>query len=64
MFKSFFRFLGINNGETGLDKFEPIYGLPICSLDEWLSRNPALKRDYEARLEAGSALVPPAWSRD
>jgi len=38
------RLFGIIRGEGGLDKFEPIYGLPTRSLDEWLSRNPALRK--------------------
>lgn len=55
MVKSLLRFLGIVKDTRGLDKFEPIYGLPTRSLDEWLSRNPALRKDYEAELLARSA---------
>jgi hypothetical protein len=44
------RLFGIIRGEGELDKFEPIYGLPTRSLDEWLSRNPALRNDYDAKL--------------
>ena len=50
MIKSLLRFLGIIKDEMGLDQFEPIYGLPKPALDEWLSRNPALEKDYHAEL--------------
>lgn len=43
-------FFGIIRDERGPDEFEPIYGLPKRSLDEWLSRNPALRKDYDAEL--------------
>lgn len=55
MIKYLMRFLGLiadDREDSELDKFEPIYGLPRRSLDEWLSRNPALKKDYEAKLRA------------
>src|SRR5690606_3629285 len=44
------RFCGIVKNKRVLDQFEPIYGLPTRSLDEWLSRNPARKKVYEAEL--------------
>jgi hypothetical protein len=50
MIKSVLRFFGIIKDERELLQFEPIYGLPRRSLDEWLSRNPGLKKDYEAAL--------------
>ena len=50
MIKSLLRFCGIIKDERGLDQFEPIYGLPTRALDEWLSCNPALKKDYETEL--------------
>jgi hypothetical protein len=50
MLKSLFRLFGIDADSTELDKFEPIYGLPKRSLDEWLSRNPKLKKEYEREL--------------
>ncbi len=52
MFKSLFRVFGIGADESELDKFEPIYGLPKPSLDEWLSRNPELKKKYDIELAA------------
>lgn len=57
MIKCVMRFLGIiadDREDSELDKFEPIYGLPKRSLDEWLSRNPALRNEYEAELRARS----------
>jgi hypothetical protein len=55
MLKSMFQFLGFDKGDTKyLDAFEPIYGLPKRSLEKWLSRNPTLKKEYEAKLAARS----------
>ena len=50
MVKSLLRLFGINRGEVELEKFEPVYGLPKQSLEEWLARNPALRKDYGAEL--------------
>jgi hypothetical protein len=50
MFKSLLRFFGIVEDVGAAKEFDPIYGLPRRSLDEWLSRNPALKKDHEAAL--------------
>lgn len=52
MLNPFYRFFGIDTDSKELDKFEPIYGLPKRSLDEWLSRNPKLKKEYERELAA------------
>jgi len=52
MLRSIIRFLGLGTESTESDKFEPIYGLPKRSLDEWLSRNSRLKMDYERELVA------------
>jgi len=46
--------LGFDTHDKELDKYERIYGLPRKSLDEWLSRNPVMKREYEAELRARS----------
>jgi hypothetical protein len=54
MLKSLLRFFGIVKDDSELDNFEPIYGLPKRSLDEWLSRNPAFKEKYESELMARS----------
>jgi hypothetical protein len=50
MIKPLLRFFGFVKDERGLEKFESIYGLPTRSLDEWFSRNPALRTRYEAEL--------------
>jgi hypothetical protein len=50
MIKSLLRLCDIIKGQTEPDQFEPVYGLSPRSRDEWLSRNPALKEDYEADL--------------
>jgi hypothetical protein len=52
MFKSLLRFFGLVNGKSDTDNFDPLYGLPKQSLDEWLSRNPTLKREYASELAA------------
>jgi hypothetical protein len=52
MLRSMTSLLGLGKKPTELDKFEPIYGLPKRSLDEWLSRNPQLKKDYDEELAA------------
>jgi hypothetical protein len=54
MLKSLLRFFGIVKDNSDLDNFDPIYGLPKRSLDEWLSRNPTLKTKYESELMARS----------
>jgi hypothetical protein len=54
MFKSLLRFFGLVNENSEADNFDPLYGLPKQSLDEWLSRNPMLKREYASELAARS----------
>lgn len=54
MFKSLLRRLGIMNGTLEPNKFDPIYGFPTRSIDEWFARNPKLKADYDAELAARS----------
>jgi hypothetical protein len=55
MLKLLLRFFGIVKGNSELDNFDPIYGLPKHSLDEWLARNPTLKKKYESELMARSS---------
>lgn len=52
MLKSMYRVFGIGTDPVELNKFEPIYGLTKRSLDEWLSRNPELRKRYESELAA------------
>lgn len=52
MLKSLFRFFGIVKDSPELHEFEPIYGLTRPALEDWLSRNPILKQEYEAKLRA------------
>ncbi len=54
MFKSLLRFLGLAKKSSEPDNFDPLYGLPKHSLDEWLSHNPKLKREYASQLAARS----------
>lgn len=58
MFTSLLRYFGIVDRTAEHDTFEPIYGLPKQALDEWLSRNPRLKRDYLRELSARSRRSP------
>lgn len=53
MFKSLLRFLGFVKDEKRAEEFDPIYGYPPRSIDEWLSYNPVLKKSYEAKLRIG-----------
>lgn len=52
MLNSSFRVFGIGTDPSELDEFEPIYGLTRRSLDEWLSRNPELRKKYYIELAA------------
>ena len=52
MWKSFLRAFGIEDRKELEEQFDPIYGLPYPALDEWLSRNPKLKEEYDAELRA------------
>lgn len=54
MFKPLMRYLRNFSKASDIDKYEPIYGLPRHSLQEWLSKNPLLKKDYENELLARS----------
>lgn len=31
-------------------QYDPVYGLPRRAVEDWLARNPAIKRDYEAAI--------------
>jgi len=31
-------------------EYDPVYGLPIKSVERWLARNPRLREEYEAEL--------------
>jgi hypothetical protein len=55
MFKSLLRFFGLAKKSSERDNFDPLYGLPKPSFNEWLSRNPKLKRDYASQLAARGA---------
>jgi hypothetical protein len=54
MLKSLFRFFGFAKESVALEKFDPIYGLSKRSLEEWLSHNPALAKEYNAKLKIRS----------
>jgi hypothetical protein len=55
MLKSFLRFLGIVKDKRRRDESDPIYGYPKRSIDDWLSHNPVLKKEYEAKLRIRSS---------
>ena len=50
MIESLSRLFGFVADEENFENYEPIYGLPKQSLDEWLSRNPKLRQEYDATL--------------
>jgi hypothetical protein len=54
MFRWLLSFFGKVQVTPQLDEFEPIYGLPRASFEEWISRNPTLRKEYEAKLMARS----------
>lgn len=54
MFKTLMRYLRRSSKARDVDKGDPIYGLPKQSLQDWLSKNPLLKKDYESELLARS----------
>jgi hypothetical protein len=37
------------NGSTHEAKYDPVYGLPRRSVEEWLARNPQLREEYEVQ---------------
>jgi hypothetical protein len=50
MFKAMFRYFESAGNSSTSNDFEPIYGLPRSSLNDWLSRNPLLKKEYDEKL--------------
>jgi hypothetical protein len=52
MFKWLLRLFGTDHVTRQLDEFEPIHGLPKASFEEWMSRNPTLRKEYDAKLKA------------
>ena len=52
MFNWLFWLFGTDDVTQQLDEFEPIYGLPKASFEEWMSRNPDLRKEYDAKLKA------------
>jgi hypothetical protein len=58
MFGSLRRWFRISSPPSELEKFEPIYGLPHRALDEWLSQNSQLRKDYDIELAARALRGP------
>lgn len=50
MIKELLRLCGLLKAEADSGKFELVYGLPQKSLEEWLSRNPSMRKKYAADL--------------
>lgn len=63
MIKTLRRWFGLMVDTSELDRFEPVYGMTMRSRDEWLSRNPKLKKDYNAKLLARSQRIRPERAR-
>jgi hypothetical protein len=52
MAKRLARFFGLSAESVPANReFEPVYGLPRRSVEEWLARNPELRATYEAELQ-------------
>ena len=43
-------------------EFDPVYGLPRHAVEEWLARNPYLRKRYE--IESGLRPTPPQVGND
>ena len=41
---------GLVNSPTTADNFDPVFGLPKRSLEEWLARHPSMRTKYDAEL--------------
>jgi len=54
MIRELLRWFGLFKADAGYEKFEPVYGLPKQSLQEWLSRNPSMRERYAADLARAS----------
>jgi hypothetical protein len=51
MLKWFGRLLGLADQPSPADtEYDPVYGLPLRAVDEWLARNPRLRQQSAARL--------------
>jgi hypothetical protein len=51
MLKRLWRFLGLTDHLRPVDtEYDPVYGLPLQAIDEWLARNPRLRKQSEVRL--------------
>jgi hypothetical protein len=69
MWREWLRLIGLSDSADPIgDQYDPVYGLPRRSLEEWLARNPDVKDEYEAELRRravrhdGSKSTPPASS--
>jgi hypothetical protein len=47
MLKAMLDYLEMGGHSSKMEDFEPIYGLPRQSLDDWLARNQPLKKEYD-----------------
>jgi len=63
MIKALRRLFGQMVDNSELDKYEPIYGMTRRSRDEWISRNPRLTKDYNAKLLTRSLGIRPERAR-
>jgi hypothetical protein len=54
MLKILSRLFSGRNARNASAEFDPLYGLSKQSLEEWLSFNPQLRKEYESELRARS----------
>jgi hypothetical protein len=51
VWKQLGRLLGLADQPSPADtEYDPVYGLPLRAVDEWLARNPRLREQSAARL--------------
>ena len=58
MIRALLRMFGLVDSDADPAKFEPVFGLPKRSLDEWLSRHPSMRERYDAELDRASKRIP------
>ena len=53
MSKRFGSLLGFSEQASPADtQYDPVYGLPLRAVDEWLARNPRLRKPSPTKLQA------------
>jgi hypothetical protein len=64
MIRAMLRMFGLVDAEADSAKYEPAFGLPRQSLDQWLSRHPSMRERYDAELARASKRRPRNYKED